>query len=388
MSIQKIPFCGKNTEEELEDVFNQLNINSDKNKTIKSIKNKTIKSIKNKISIKEKYDEKKDLEKFINTKISTKTIIVATSVKFNIEKLFEIIPITDYSLPIKKRGRKKRISTNDEKIIKKIIPNGSIICVKYREKIRGCPLKKKKKYDNKYFRNSLSVVMSVDKDKFINFKLSQNGKFQITGCKDENHAIFTVKTFWGYIKDLEKKDLEKDLEKDENKDLEKDENKDLEKDENNYIFEKIGNFKAIFMTVMTNIDFNLGFNINREMLDKHMNSNTDYKSLLETSFGYTGVNIKLPMEKKIEHKLPYIELIPQNNKWLVETKTYTDYLGFLKEFEKKKELNKKRWNTFLVFHSGNVIMSGLGKCYMKEHYKIFMKIIHDSKKNIEEKLEK
>ena len=142
------------------------------------------------------------------------------------------------------------------------------------------------------------------------------------------------------------------------------------------------------MTVMTNIDFNLGFNINREMLDKHMNSNTDYKSLLETSFGYTGVNIKFPMEKKITHNLPYIELNDQTDKWDISNKTYTDYLGFLQDFEKKKELNKKRWNTFLVFHSGNVIMSGLGKFYMKDHYKIFMKIINDIKKNIEEKLEK
>ena len=55
---------------------------------------------------------------------------------------------------------------------------------------------------------------------------------------------------------------------------------------------------------------------------------------------------------------------------------------------KKKELNKKRWNTFLVFHSGNVIMSGLGKCYMKDHFDTFVKIIKSSRKEIEEKLEK
>ena len=35
-------------------------------------------------------------------------------------------------------------------------------------------------------------------------------------------------------------------------------------------------------TVMTNIDFNLGFLINRENLDKYINRNTDYNSF-ETS---------------------------------------------------------------------------------------------------------
>jgi hypothetical protein len=49
--------------------------------------------------------------------------------------------------------------------------------------------------------------------------------------------------------------------------------------------------------LMTNIDFNVGFTINRENLDKYINSNTDYNSLLETSFGYTGVNIKIPMQR-------------------------------------------------------------------------------------------
>ena len=50
---------------------------------------------------------------------------------------------------------------------------------------------------------------------------------------------------------------------------------------------------------MTNIDFNVGFIINRENLDKHMNELENFNSLLETSFAYTGVNIKFPLKEQI-----------------------------------------------------------------------------------------
>ena len=99
------------------------------------------------------------------------------------------------------------------------------------------------------------------------------------------------------------------------------------------------------------------------------------------------MNIKFPMKKTISHDLPYLEL-NDNGSWYETYKTYDDYLEFLKPAELKKELGKKRYNSFLVFHSGNVIMSGLGKTYMKDHFDIFVKIIKDAKHRIEEKLDK
>ena len=59
------------------------------------------------------------------------------------------------------------------------------------------------------------------------------------------------------------------------------------------------NFEAILVPAMRNIDFSLGFYVNREELDSYINEETEYTSLLETSFGYTGVNIKIPMNKDI-----------------------------------------------------------------------------------------
>ena len=49
--------------------------------------------------------------------------------------------------------------------------------------------------------------------------------------------------------------------------------------------------------------------------------------------------------------------------------------------------NKDKYTTFLVFHSGNVIMSGLSKEYMEDTFNLFMNIVKTCKDKIEEKLD-
>jgi hypothetical protein len=117
--------------------------------------------------------------------VSTKTVIATTNWNVDIKKLFKFLPITPYHVLPKKRGRKKKVEMVD---LNKDVPNGSIVTLKYQEtpkhekEIRGVEVKHKKGSDLKgYFRNSVTVVMKVD-DKLLNFKISKNGKFQITGC--------------------------------------------------------------------------------------------------------------------------------------------------------------------------------------------------------------
>ena len=136
-------------------------------------------------------------------------------------------------------------------------------------------------------------------------------------------------------------------------------------------------FKVIYHTVMTNVDFNLGFIVHREALDAYINSNTEYNSLLETSFGYTGINIKFPIDHSIDNlKIP--TSIFKDGKWI-------DSFTLYKDIPSKK---KKKYNTFLVFHSGNTIMSGMIEELMEPAFDIFQNIISKCKKSIEEKLDK
>ena len=195
-------------------------------------------------------------------------------------------------------------------------------------------------------------------NKKINFKISKNGKFQLTGCKNDEYAEKCVKYIWDYIQLQENKDE---------------------------IINLSSTPEVTFLTVMTNIDFNVGFKISRENLDKYINSNTEYNSLLETSFGYTGVNIKIPLNRPPEMILK--KIIWVDNEWKEDKISYRDYLNNLEEKDKEKEVNKNRYNTFLVFHSGNVIMSSMHIDYMKDTYTKFINIIKESRPHIEEKIE-
>ena len=66
---------------------------------------------------------------------------------------------------------------------------------------------------------------------------------------------------------------------------------------------------------------------------------------------------------------------------------FSKYLDIIPLKDKDKEMSKQRYKTFLVFQSGNVIMSGLNKEYMKKYYDIFFKIVNDCSDKIIEKLD-
>ena len=294
---------------------------------------------------------------FEDIKVSTKTFIVATNLRLDLKKLFDVLPITDYNVIPKKRGRKKKFETIDEKII---IESGSIVTMKYENEIKGVELKPKKhnkKKKSKWFRNSFTVVMIID-NKPINFKLCSNGVIQCTGCKFDSQVEDCIKYIWYYIK----------------------ENKDI------YSFTTHDYLEALFIPVMRNIDFSVGFTVDREKLSKYMSTQTEFHSLLETSFGYTGVNIKLPIVTDIE-KMEIKKISFKDSKYIEEMTTYSEYLKRLSDKERMKKLNKTRYNTFLIFHSGRAIYSGCTEETMRDSYYYFLKIIRTAYDVIEERLD-
>jgi TATA-box binding protein (TBP) (component of TFIID and TFIIIB) len=305
-------------------------------------------------------EKKNNLPKFEDIPVSTKTFIVMTNLTLDIKKLSDFLPITDYIVVPKKRGRKKKTAAPDPN---RNISDGSIITVDPGggNPIRGVCLKKKKK--NKegkrdFFRNSTTVVMIMGGKK-INFKVCRNGKFQMTGCKFDEHAENCVKAIWEYIKD------EKDI----------------------YTMESGKHFSATFIPAMRNIDFSLGFLLDREKLDEFFNLETDYYSLLETSIGYTGVNIKIPVTIPITD-LMLKQFVCKNGKWRKpKLVPYQTYLDVLKPKEQQKKIDKERFNTFLVFHSGKVIMSSMCADFARDTYYEFLDIIRTNQDLFEEKLD-
>lgn len=295
---------------------------------------------------------------FDDITVSTKTFIVKTNLVIDLKKLYDFLPVTDYVQAPKKRGRKKKIAYEEQN---KDIINGSIITLKYENQIKGVDLKirKSKKKKSKWFRNSFTVVIIID-CKPINFKICQNGMFQITGAKFDSQAEDCIKYIWSLI---------------------------FDQSGSIYNYSKGSFLEAIFIPAMRNIDFSLGFHVDREKLTRYMNSQTEFHSLLETSFGYTGVNIKFPIKDDIrDMKLNKLSFRDNSNPTM-SSMSYGEYLHELTEKEQQKKLKKNRYTTFLVFHSGKVIVSSITAEVTKPAYNYFHDIIRRCRHEIEEKLD-
>ena len=291
-------------------------------------------------------------QNFQDIPISTRTIIVSSNTIINIENLFKNLPITEYKVVKKKRGRKKK---NLVESINNTVESGSIISIKYQDELRGVELKPKKP-NKKFFRNAVTIIMSID-NKFINLKISKNGKFQVTGCKKFEHCKTAIINLFSIII----------------------------KDINNYLFEYNDKIDILFNNVMTNKDFSMGFQVKREKLDSIINNDTSHNSLLETSFGYTGINLKMHLNTNISRNFSCMSIDTKSGEIKEYTMDYDNYFKKLSDKEREKE-TKRRHVTFLIFQSGNVIMSGMNEGIMEHYYKEFYKIIENNIDQIKEKI--
>jgi len=267
--------------------------------------------------------------------VSTKTIIASSNLEIDIEKVFQTFPISENQVSFPEDGN---------------------ICFQtmyFGNEIRGTMDKKRRKLS---FRNAINVIGLMPNQKRINFKVSKNGKFQLTGCKEDQQAFIAVEQF---IQRMRLYCPSECLHR---------------KDEDTHI-------RISFKTVMTNIDFSLGFLINRLKLDELINKQKQIYSLLETSCGYTGVNIKFPVQYAYwKDPIPLLvcEWDPHHVPFRKSLTVCHDSANPIS--------TKQRYNTFLVFHSGNVIMSGMNYNSMNDHFMEFQRMIMDWKSIIEEKI--
>ena len=328
---------------------------------------------------------------FDDIKVSTKTFIVMTNVLINLTNLFDYLKVSPYNFVVKKRGRKKK-SEAAEKIEE--INDGSIITVKFEKKIKGIDLKQRKnslkKKKGKWFRNSLTVVMMLN-NKPINLKVYKNGIIQITGCKIDEHVEQCVRFLWLKMKDNEVSDVssfENEFVRDKNEDCLDFNNDDIYVEKLYRFTNDINTLVCYYIPAMRNMDFSVGFLIDREKLAKYMSTQTEFHSLLETSFGYTGVNIKLPIAESItDMKIKKSTYNEGENTWKDEQVLYQEYLDCLPKKDAEKKVKKKRYVTFLCFQSGKIIESAMNEEIARANYHYFIKIIRTSFDLIEERLD-
>jgi len=231
------------------------------------------------------------------------------------------------------------------------LPEGTIVFAQYKQEFKGTAFKK---VSSKYFLNSVTVIMKID-TKYINIKVSNKGKLQITGCNQNVYATQILKHFWKHLSSLpaDTWHFQPDTPAD--------------------------TFEALIIPVMCNINFSIPFQINRESLNHVINTQTRFISILEPSDGYVGVNIKIAMQDELLEDIlidRYTYPLAQGV-WCHSKSRFMDYMETLTPKEQKKKIAKCYINTFLVFYSGKVIMSGgISHHNRKRAYEQFMKIIY------------
>jgi hypothetical protein len=297
-----------------------------------------------------------NIRNFDDIKVSTKTFTAHTNISIDLNELFDVIEVVPYDVPVKKRGRKKKGAVEEQP---PTVPYGSIVTLQHEGRIKGVSLKTKtkKKSGGNWFRNSITIVVMLEKP--LNFKVSKNGTFQMTGCKTDDHPEFCVKMIWDIVRS----------------------------NPSCYDFKRdSGEFTALIVPAMRNIDFGLGFNVDRDKLsDFLIRDDCELHCLMEPLFGSTSVNIKIPLSGSRDD-MEVVKICQRGGEWVKTITDYREYLSILDETERKKKIKKQRYNTFLVFHSGAVIFSGLTADLMRDTYYDFMRILGNASSDIIEKL--
>tara|TARA_B100000575_G_C23072806_1_gene617990 strand:- start:244 stop:984 length:741 start_codon:yes stop_codon:yes gene_type:complete len=169
-----------------------------------------------------------------NLRISTITCILQISSDIDLKKIYDSVPITKY-IPFIEYGSDNIPKGFSKKMLKK----------------------KRKKTKKKSFYNQATIHVVHDK-KIMNVKLFNNGKIQITGLKEIDQGPILIQTLIEYLQDLSILDYD--------------------------------TFLMNHKLVLINSDFDIGYEINREVLHKEIIDMGIYSSYEPCI--YPGVNIK------------------------------------------------------------------------------------------------
>lgn len=233
---------------------------------------------------------------------STRTCLAKLHTNVELKKFYENANVIDGSQPKIKR-KKIKIQQLERK------HPGAIISMLYNGECRGV----KTRQHPKPFLNQLTFIMSLDTTN-VNFKLFHNGRIQATGCKTRQHELDIIH----YLVE---------------------EGRRIEQATGEIIFAS-NPVMDDCQTVMINIDFNLGFNIDRNSLNRTIAGLNGFQSIFNENLTNSGVTIKMP-----------------------------------------REISDKK-DTFICFHTGTVLLSGDDLTRMKEIYYKFLETVDSIKTEI------
>lgn len=280
--------------------------------------------------------------------VITQTIIVSTNLLIDNQKLFNAIECAPITLPPKTKIAAYPIES---------LADGDIVFVEFKGDYKGIPFKHKRKED--HMLNCITFIMklTVGEPKYYNIKISNRGNIQVTGCKTDEPAKLALQHLWGIIRPLT----------------------------DAWSMEAgVSAVTAYMMPVMCNVRIILPFEIDRQTLHSLVLTETNYISLLETSAGYVGVNIKIGSDAEPIQRMAIKKLCFAGSRLIQSEVLYEEYLNTLGARIRQKKLDKQHLNTFLTFHSGKIIMSGCASLANRRHsYDLFIQMIEKFRARIE-----
>jgi len=283
---------------------------------------------------------------FFGIKVSTQTYTVKSNIRhIDLTTFFDKMEITDQILNVKYQNEKK----------------GDL----------GLAAKpKKKRSDNKVKRNFLNcVTIVVLTEKRVNVKVFKNGVFQITGCKHLENVKSCISILVEEIKRI------------------------LRFDENWLMFapESENIFIFYVKSAMRNVDFDLGFKVDRTRLSEKLISMfiEDDDIIIPDAVGN-----KMDVKMKLRVSRPDLELIPvtkitYGKEDVPVEETVLDYKSCVRimESDSEKKIESKMKNKFVsasIFQNGKVLLSAVDETVQKKYHEWFVKLMRELESEVKQ----
>jgi hypothetical protein len=279
-------------------------------------------------------------------------MVVDTNIDVRVDRVFRAIPVHVFDDPPDTKNKPKLRAF----IAAQNLPDGTIVAMEWERQLRGLSVK--------HFLNAMTIMMVIQ-NKYINFKIPAKGRIQITGCARDELAELCIQHLLDALRRYSTPEEP--------------------------LYEMRGDardFTAVFRVVLSNRNFKLGFLVNRQSLDRYVNTQSELQcsSAIEETFGYAGLKIKFPYTR---HNIPLTTLTYRfgadgaAGAWTRGFIPYDEFLKTLSPKEYMREVDKTRKNSFMIFQSGSSIMSGCDAEHMRAPYYAFMEMIQRCRKDIE-----
>ena len=193
-----------------------------------------------------------------------------------------------------------------------------LVHILYKKREKGEKKKRKVKPNPKNFLNCISLTFRSGCKK-VNLKLFKNGVIQLTGCKGADHSKSALLSFWKVVR---KTTLQ----------------------------HRFDYLECYLVSVMRNINFNLGFPIDREKLGNYVVNNSNSYGISQVVGGFIGTRFVIPVESIKD--MPVYRIKIENEEDIEE--------GGTVKYEEFANPNSgaKKYITVTIFQTGRVLFSG------------------------------